>query len=286
MPELPEVETIRRVLEKKIGGLTILRAELRAPKLAAARLARDLKPAADMLARRLQGRTILGIRRRAKYLILDLDRDELIVHLGMTGQLFAAAPGDKPCRDLPALPDKHTHLILELSDGVRLFYRDIRKFGRIRFLEKKRETDFFEGLGPEPLGPDFTPDVLREGLKGKTASVKALLLNQRVVAGLGNIYADEALFRARIAPQTPGGRLTRAQAVRLHAAAREVLCEAIRFRGTTRSDYYDPESRRGGFQFRLRVYGRAGEPCPVCGRPVAKAVVAQRGTHWCPHCQR
>jgi formamidopyrimidine-DNA glycosylase len=286
MPELPEVETIRRVLERKIAGRTIQCASLRVPKLAASRLTRDLRPQAASLLRRLRGRKILGLRRRAKYLILDLDAGRLVVHLGMTGQLFARVPGEKPCCDLPALPDKHTHLILELSGRVRVYYRDIRKFGRLRFLKPGEEEAFFRHLGLEPFSRGFTPWTLDAGLHGKKASVKALLLNQHVVAGLGNIYVDEVLFRSRIAPQTPGGRLTSERIRRLHAAIREVLREAIRFRGTTLSDYFDPESRRGAFQFRLKVYGREGEPCPVCGRPIIKNVVAQRGTHWCRHCQR
>jgi len=285
MPELPEVETIRRVLEKKVQGLVIERVELRAPKLVASRLIKDLDPTEGNLAQRLRGRKILGLRRRAKYLVFDLDAGRLIVHLGMTGQLFASAPGDKPCCGLPPLPDKHTHLILDLSDGLKIFYRDIRKFGRIRLLDAGEETALFKALGPEPLGEAFTPEILRAGLAGKTASVKALLLNQRVVAGLGNIYVDEALFRARIAPQTSGSRISRIQSARLHASIRETLREAIRYRGTTMSDYYDPESRRGSFQHRLKVYGREGEPCCICGRPLSKAVVAQRGTHWCRHCQ-
>jgi formamidopyrimidine-DNA glycosylase len=287
MPELPEVETIRRVLARKLTGRRILDADLRAPKLAATRLNRSLAAQAHSLEARLQGRRITGVRRRAKYLLVDLDRGVLLVHLGMTGQLFAARAGERPAAGLPALPDKHTHLILDLTGGWRLYYRDIRKFGRLHWLEDRAEEARVLGaLGPEPLGAEFTPAILSGGLKGRTASIKALLLNQRLVAGLGNIYADEALFRAGIAPRTRGGRLGPARILRLHAAVREVLTEAIRHRGTTMSDYFDPESRKGGFQDRLRAYGRTGEPCPTCGAPIARAVVAQRGTHWCPKCQR
>jgi formamidopyrimidine-DNA glycosylase len=141
-------------------------------------------------------------------------------------------------------------------------------------------------LGPEPLLPEFTIQGFQKALAGRGASIKALLLNQKVVAGLGNIYVDEALFRARVAPATRGGRLTKSQITRLHAAIRAVLTEAVRYRGTTLSDYFDPESRRGGFQNRLKVYGREGEPCVECGTPISKGVLAQRGTHWCGKCQK
>lgn len=287
MPELPEVETIRRVLEGKLTGRHILAAEVRPPGPGRTRLGRSLDTAACGLERHLRGRRFTGVRRRAKYLLLDLDRGRLLVHLGMTGQLFAARPGERPAHGFPTLPDQHTHLILDLSGGSRLYYRDIRKFGHLRWCEDRSgEVRALGVLGPEPLEGTFTPAVLAGGLKGRTASIKALLLDQKLVAGLGNIYVDEALFRAGIAPQTRGGRLTPARVARLHAAIRRVLTEAIRHRGTTLSDYFDPESRRGGFQERLRAYGRAGEPCPVCGAPIARAVVAQRGTHWCRKCQR
>jgi formamidopyrimidine-DNA glycosylase len=286
MPELPEVETIRRVLEHKLSGRRILDADLHVPKLAATRLNRSLAAQAPTFTARLKGRKINGVRRRAKYLLVDLDRGILLVHLGMTGQLFAARAGERPAAGLPALPDKHTHLILELTGGLRLYFRDIRKFGRLRWLENRAEEDrSLSALGPEPLGAAFTPRVLAAGLKGRTASIKALLLNQRLVAGLGNIYVDEALFRAGIAPQTRGGRLSPARIARLHAAVREVLAEAIRHRGTSMSDYFDPESRKGGFQDLLRAYGRGGEPCQDCGTLISKGVVAQRGTHWCRKCQ-
>ncbi len=286
MPELPEVETIRRVLARKLVGRRILAVDLRVPKLAASRLSLSLRERAAALKRGLRGRRITGLRRRAKYLLVDLDRGRLLIHLGMTGQLFAAKKGRRPCCDLPMLPDKHTHLVLDLSGDHRLYLRDIRKFGRLRLLASPaEETQSLGVLGPEPLSPAFTPATLARGLRGRRAPVKALLLDQKLVAGLGNIYADEVLFRARIAPQAPGGALTRPRLARLHAAIQEVLREAIRYRGTTMSDYYDPESRRGGFQDRLRVYGREGEPCPRCGTPIAKGVVAQRGTHWCPKCQ-
>ncbi|MEW6516508.1 MAG: bifunctional DNA-formamidopyrimidine glycosylase/DNA-(apurinic or apyrimidinic site) lyase [candidate division FCPU426 bacterium] len=287
MPELPEVETIRRVLERKLAGRRVLSAEVRRPRTAGSRLTRELAGHKTDLAGRLQGRRVKAVRRRAKYLVIELDQGALLVHLGMTGQFFAAKDGQQPASGLPPLPDKHTHLIIDFTGSWHLYFRDIRKFGSLRWLrDREEERAAFAGLGPEPLDPAFTPEELSHSLHGKKAPVKALLLNQKVIAGVGNIYADEALFRARLAPQVPAGSLAPPQIRRLHAALREVLAEAIRFRGTTMSDYFDPESRRGGFQDRLRVYGREGGPCPACGRPVAKGVVAQRGTHWCPQCQK
>lgn len=286
MPELPEVETIRRVLEEKVVGRKIVKVELRIPKLTATRLHRDLRGQEAVLRTRLTGRRIAAVRRRAKYLVLDLDQGRLIIHLGMTGQIFAAPAGPLPVNGLPLLPDKHTHVVLRLTGPMCVYFRDIRQFGRLRLVSDPEEERLFARLGPEPLGRAFSPQTLRQGFSGKKAPVKALLLNQQVVAGLGNIYADEALFRARIHPQTPGRRITPGQARTLHQAIRQTLSEAIRFRGTTMSDYYDPESRKGGFQDRLQVYGRPGEPCPNCGRPLRKSRIAQRGTHWCAHCQK
>ncbi|MCK5241593.1 bifunctional DNA-formamidopyrimidine glycosylase/DNA-(apurinic or apyrimidinic site) lyase [bacterium] len=286
MPELPEVETIRQVLEKKITGLKIIRADLRVPKMAASRWAQNPRSQAKQFVRQLQGRTIIRLRRRAKYLIADLDQGSLVFHLGMTGQLFVARQGERLGSGWPSLPDKHTHLILNLSKGKRLFFRDIRKFGRLRYLASEQETVFFQRLGPEPLGKAFTPEVLQQGLRGKKAGLKAALLNQKVVAGLGNIYVDEALFRAGLAPQRMAGAVSKKKINALHAAIQAVLKAGIRFRGTTFSDYYDPESRRGGFQKYLQVYGRKDERCFKCSTKIRKAVVAQRGTHWCPKCQK
>ncbi|MBN1595324.1 bifunctional DNA-formamidopyrimidine glycosylase/DNA-(apurinic or apyrimidinic site) lyase [candidate division FCPU426 bacterium] len=285
MPELPEVETIRRVLADKISGRRIVRISVCLHRAAASRLSRTLRSQGAALRKNVHGRRIMGIRRRAKYLLVDLDEGVLLFHLGMTGQLFAARGGQVHDR-LPSLPDKHTHLILYLSGGLQLYFRDIRKFGRVCLLARGQERRVFQGLGPEPFSKAFTPAVLQQGLKGKKASVKSLLLGQKIVAGLGNIYADEALYRAGIAPQTPGGRVWPEKITVLHTAVRAVLRQAIRFRGTSLSDYYDPESRQGQFQDRLRVYGRQGDPCRQCGTSVLKAVVAGRGTHWCPACQR
>ncbi len=286
MPELPEVETIRRVLEKKIGGRAIRAVHLHVPNSRGSRLTHTLARQSRTLARRLRGQRIQCLGRRAKYLLLEVKAGTLVVHLGMTGQLFAALRGEKPCCGEAPLPDKHTHLVLDLSGGARVFFRDARKFGSIRWLERGEIVKEFVKLGPEPLGREFTPQQLKAGLRQKRAPVKALLLNQKLVAGLGNIYADEALFLAGLAPHRPGLRVTASEAERLHAAIRSVLREAIRYRGTTLSDYFDPENRRGAFRERLRVYGRAGEACLVCGTIISRRILAQRSTHWCRHCQK
>jgi formamidopyrimidine-DNA glycosylase len=278
MPELPEVETIRRVLERKLAGHRILNLTISHEK--------PLRPQSALaLQAHARGQRIIAVERRAKYLLLRLEEGSLLVHLGMTGQLFAMVSGKPAPADMPGLPDKHTHVTLTLDRGQLLYFRDIRRFGHFRWITDQEATRLSEGLGPEPLSPQFTPGTLLKSLTRRQTSIKALLLNQRIVAGVGNIYADEALFRARIAPQILGRVLTLEQCTRLHAAIREVLKEAIHYRGTTLSDYYDPESRRGGFQDRLKVYGREGEPCVTCQTPVRKGIVAQRGTHWCPKCQ-
>jgi formamidopyrimidine-DNA glycosylase len=279
MPELPEVETIRRVLAEKISGHRIVSITVNHLKPLGTQTAAELNS-------RLINQKILVVERRAKFLLIRLEQGALLVHLGMTGQLFAVPRGQKSAPGLPALPDKHTHLILELNRGLFLYFRDIRRFGRFRWLAAEQERAYLAHLGPEPLLGGFTAKGLGEALTGRAASIKALLLNQKVVAGLGNIYVDEALFRARVAPQTSGGKLTASQVAHLHAAIQAVLKEAIQYRGTTLSDYFDPESRRGGFQDRLKVYGREGEPCVVCGTPITKGVLAQRGTHWCRKCQK
>lgn len=277
MPELPEVETVRTSLERLLTGRRILKVDLRLEKLL-----RKADPKAFVTG--LRGRTVIKVERRAKYLLVRLDRGTLLVHLGMTGQVLAQCQGRVASAEF-TLPDKHTHLVLELTDGFQLFFRDPRRFGRLGLITPEQEHTLFQRLGPEPLGPGFTAQGLARVLAGRKASIKSLLLNQRVVAGVGNIYADESLFRAGISPRKPGGRLSPGARQALHASIRSVLKQAIRAGGTSISDFCDTDYHPGEFQFQLRVYGREGEPCRQCGRPIRKAVVAQRGTHWCSHCQ-
>jgi formamidopyrimidine-DNA glycosylase len=218
------------------------------------------------LAARLAGRKIESVQRRGKFIVIQLDEGVLSIHLGMTGRLLVAGkPGD------------HTHGVFALDDG-QLLYDDPRQFGKIEWNPKR-----VAALGPEPL--EITFDEFRQRLKRK-ARIKPLLLNQTFLAGLGNIYVDESLFAAGIHPLASAAGVSAPRAAKLHQAIREILTEAIAAGGSSISDYVDAEGRRGWFQVRHRVYGREGEPCTVCETPVRKIVVAQRGTHFCPKCQK
>lgn len=270
MPELPEVETVRRILDKTLPGKKIKKITLRKTNMLRC-------TSRDVLLKGLQDRVIVSVDRRAKFLLIRLDRDTLLFHLGMSGQVSIKQFDNT---------DKHIHLILDFHDGTHLHLRDPRMFGRIDLVNAAQEARLFSRLGPEPLDEGFTPEILYSFLQGSRANIKSLLLNQRPVAGVGNIYADEALFRAGIRPQTRSNRISCARVRKLHAAIREVLQEAIHSGGTSISDYLDPRHRKGTFQLQLKVYGRAGEPCQECGSIIKKAIVSQRGTHWCPKCQR
>jgi len=272
VPELPEVETIKRSLAPRLLGRTILAVEVRLPKLLA-----GMEPAA--LARRLVGQVIGGMDRRGKYLLLELAAgDRVAFHLRMSGRLVlrAAGPTEEP----------HAYLFFHLTGGEDLVYVDPRKFGRLYYLSagEKLPPPLF-ALGPEPLGADFTPSLLAEILAGRRGAIKPVLLDQRLIAGIGNIYADEILHRAGIHPRRPAGGLKEDELRRLYDAIRGVLTEAISYRGTSKRDYVDGEGRPGDYQERLAVYGRADEPCRVCGHPIRRIVVGGRGTYFCPVCQ-
>lgn len=273
MPELPEVESLVRDLRAAgLPGARIRRLRVYAPRLLAA--------SPELARRRLRGRRILAVSRRAKYILLTLSGGwTLLVHLRMTGQFRLVRRG--------APRDPHDHLVLELTDGRELRFHDPRRFGRWRLERDPR--DALRGLGPEPLAPDFTAAALGRRLAGRRGRLKSLLLNQAVMAGLGNIYADESLWRAGLHPCRRAHRLAAAEVRRLHRAIRAVLREAVRHGGTSLGlgeGNYARLGRRGGYQRRLRVYQRAGLPCPRCRTPVRRMVVGQRGTHFCPRCQR
>ncbi len=262
MPELPEVETVVRSLQS-IVGRRILNAEFRQPRI----LVGDAESSADLV----RGRIIEAIERTGKFILFRLaPSGYLIVHLGMTGKLLL----DPTIR-------KHTHAIFTLSDGV-LQYEDSRQFGRVECCEVLPER--VSKLGPDALA--VTLDEFVKLVRGRKTRVKALLLNQEVVRGMGNIYVDEALFRAGIHPLAMGSRLTRARVQKLWEAMREVLNEAIVSKGSSISDYVDAEGERGSFQESHRVYQRDGQPCVVCGAPIKRILVTQRGTHFCVACQR
>jgi formamidopyrimidine-DNA glycosylase len=221
------------------------------------------------LTRRLAGRRIESVTRRGKFILIALDQGTLTVHLGMTGKLL-----------LEGEAGEHTHGVFNLDDGM-LLYHDPRQFGRIEFSEGPPPR--VARLGPEPLEISF--EEFRARLRRKTR-MKALLLNQAFLAGLGNIYADESLFAAGIHPLAVADRLSAARAKKLYDAIRGILKHAIQLGGSSISDYVNGRGERGWFQMEHRAYGREGEPCANCGRPIRKILVAQRGTHYCPHCQK
>lgn len=262
MPELPEVETVVRTLRPLIVGRRILNSEFRQ--------LRVLRGSPHKTVEALSGRRITGIDRYGKFIAIRLDRGCLVVHLGMTGKLLVNAPASK-----------WTHAIFTLDKGV-MHYDDQRQFGRIEYGEELPER--VSALGPEPL--EVTLTDFSKALKGRRSPIKAVLLNQAVVRGVGNIYADEALFRARVHPARVSASLSRDRVKRVYDSMREVLAEAIESRGSSVSNYVDADGRKGSFQLSHRVYRRTGEACVNCGTPVKRIVLAQRGTHFCPKCQR
>jgi formamidopyrimidine-DNA glycosylase len=262
VPELPEVETVVRSIAR-IVGRRIVSAEFTCQRI--------LRGDPDEMSATLAGRRIRSIRRRGKFIVIDLDAGHcLVVHLGMTGKLL-----------LGGTPGRHTHAVVHLDRGV-LRYEDQRQFGKIEVSHGLPAR--VEKLGPEPL--EVTIAEFAERLKRRKARIKSVLLDQHFVRGVGNIYADEALFRAGIHPLAIGARLRPERVKRLHGAIVEVLTQAIEKGGSSISDYVDAEGRRGFFQFEHRVYQRTGEPCVTCGAPIRRTLVAQRGTHYCAKCQR
>jgi formamidopyrimidine-DNA glycosylase len=259
MPELPEVETIVRALAPRIQGRRILSAEILHP--------RTVRLSRHDVAAKATGRRIREVVRRGKFIIMQLDRGCLTVHLGMTGQLLLNCP-----------TTAYTRAIFQLEDAT-LTFDDIRTFGSIEWAPTPERT---ERLGPEPLTADAASFC--DSIRARKAPIKTLLLNQTILRGIGNIYTDEALFRAGIKPSAQN--VSRSRAKRLLDSIKEVLTEAILHRGSSVSDYVDMEGRRGSFQERHRVYGREGLPCPNCGTPIKRTIIAQRGTHYCPRCQR
>ena len=288
MPELPEVETIRAGLAKLLPG----------------RVVRDVwydwdksfPNAPSDVARFLVGAKIEKVRRRAKVLIIELSGGwALIIHLKMTGQLVFVGKNQRfgaghPNDDMLAeLPVKSTHVVLDFTDGSKLFFNDQRKFGWVRLMPALEipEIDFFKKVGPEPLDDDFTVDKFIERLaRRKNSNIKAALLDQSVVAGIGNIYADESLWSAKIHPSTLVKDVPKTKLVLLYSAVREILNLSIAKGGSTDRNYVDAEGKKGSYLAFANVFRRTGEPCPRCGTPIEKLRVAGRGTHICPHCQK
>ena len=267
MPELPEVETIRAQLAPRLVGRSLVRVEILDPRLTRPY---DLFEVAE----ELEGDRVLAVERRGKYLLVRLGSGlALVVHLRMTGSFGFS-------------PVSHERAVLELDDGARLVYRDVRRFGTWLVLEDAELDDYLAVRnGPEPLGRRFTAAWLAGQLARRRAPLKAVLLDQRVVAGLGNIYADEALWRARLNPLRPANDLSPEEVARLRRAIRAALRTGIERQGSTLRDYATPDGASGSMQDRFRAYGRDRLPCPRCGAPIAKARVGGRGTWFCPRCQ-
>lgn len=274
MPELPEVETIVSDLRPHLVGRTIERCELSFPTIVR-------HPEPEEFIDAVVGMRIESVRRRGKYILAGLSGDVLlVVHLGMTGHLTIVDP---------VTPlEKHTHAVFFLDDGKQLRYRDPRRFGRLLagteealIMSKKLPR-----LGPEPIDPDFAADELYRRLRKRHTALKAVLLDQAAIAGVGNIYADESLHRARLRPDRVARTVSRRSATRLHESLRESLAAAISNRGSSVDTYRDAWGERGGQQEKLLVYGRAGEPCFTCGRPLTSKRIAGRTTVFCRHCQR
>ena len=274
MPELPEVETVRSELEPGLVGRRFVRVEVADP-----RLTRPHDP--DEVARALEGEIVETVARRGKYLIVRFESGKaLLIHLRMTGSLRHA-------RDGSLADDPYRRALVDLDDGSHVAYRDVRRFGTWLLAELGELDPYLEErLGEEPLDGAFTAARLRDRLAGRRAPIKAALLDQRTLAGMGNIYADEALWRARIHPLRPARELDPDDVKRLHRAVRDALRAGIARQGATLRDYERPDGERGGMQLEFRVYGRTGEPCDRCGTPIEKTRAGGRGTWYCPECQR
>jgi formamidopyrimidine-DNA glycosylase len=267
MPELPEVETIVRSLRDPGGlpGKRIASAEVLWAKTVA-------EPTPDIFTTRIVGRTIRAVERRAKFILLSLDEGNLLIHLRMSGDLRVEAA------DAELL--KHDRLLITFTDGTRLVFNDARKFGRAWLVQESQSV--LGALGPEPFDPLLTGEVLHEHIHGSKRKIKTLLLDQSMIAGIGNIYSDEALHRAKLHPETAGVDVSMVQAEALLSAIRETLEEGIKRNGASIDWVY----RGGDFQNHFRVYQRTGEPCPVCGTKIERKVIGQRSAHFCPKCQR
>ena len=273
VPELPEVETVRRSLEALIVDRTIRSVDVRLNRIVRS-------PAVSEFCARLLGQTVRSVGRRGKYLLIDLDSDVLVSHLRMEGRYGFYSSSDPV--------ETHTHIIFHFDGDAELRYRDVRQFGTMDLLARA-DLHLLTGLrdlGIEPLAADFDGRRLMAAFHNRRAPVKAVLLDQTVVAGLGNIYVDEALYRARVHPERRAQTLSAKDASAIASAVREVISQAVEQGGSSIKSYVNGFGEPGAFQLALQVYGRAGQACANCGRPIVKGRVAGRGTHVCVHCQR
>lgn len=273
MPELPEVETIRQDLCRHILHLTIRDVKIRDSRVLA-------QGSQNQFTRRCQGKTVQAISRRGKVLIIELSpQGYLVVQPKMTGHLIYRSQTRRPI-------DPDTKILFQLSNGSSLNYNDQRLFGRIYLVDEIEEVDFLRRVGSEPLEKNFTPQWLKGILEHRPGPIKSLLMNQNIIAGIGNIYASEILFLSRIRPQRPARTLTLSEIEALHRATLEVLKEAIALRGTSMRNYRDVSGRKGNYLNRIKVYGREDEECFQCRSPIQRIVQAGRSTFYCRKCQR
>lgn len=283
MPELPEVETVRRGLAPVMEGAVIARADVNRP---------DLRwPFPPQMAERLTGKRVERLRRRSKYILADLDSGEtLLIHLGMSGRMLVSGdPLGQFVHEHPA-PEKHDHVVLHMDNGARITFNDPRRFGAMDLLvtSNAERHKLLSVLGPEPLGNDFHEAHLIDALKGKVSPVKSALLDQGIVSGLGNIYVCEVLFRAGISPKRKAVQISAARVGAMVPIIREVLSEAIEAGGSSLRDFRQADGELGYFQHSFDVYGREGEPCrtPGCQASISRVVQSGRSSFYCPKCQR
>lgn len=283
MPELPEVETVRRGLEPSMAGVRIAQADVNRP---------DLRwPFPERIAERLTGARVERLRRRSKYILADLDTSEtLLIHLGMSGRMTVSGdPLGQFVHDHPA-QEKHDHVVFHMENGARVTFNDPRRFGAMDLMATGTEEThpLLAKLGPEPLGNAFSEEHLIAALKGKNSPIKSALLDQHIVAGLGNIYVCEVLFRAGIHPGRKASKISEARIASLVPIIREVLLEAIEAGGSSLKDFRQADGELGYFQHNFRVYGREGEPCvtPECAARIKRITQSGRSSFFCPTCQR
>ncbi|WP_374424769.1 bifunctional DNA-formamidopyrimidine glycosylase/DNA-(apurinic or apyrimidinic site) lyase [Paracoccus sp. (in: a-proteobacteria)] len=281
MPELPEVETVRRGLQPHLEGERILRAEARRP---------DLRwPLPPDLVQVLTGARVTGLRRRSKYILADLeDRGSLLLHLGMSGRMLIEDEAQGAFHRDPAILPRHDHVVFWTERGTRITFNDARRFGMVDLIAPGAMHPLLAQLGPEPLSDEFTPEILGRAFDGRRAPVKAALLDQRIVAGLGNIYVSEALHRAGIDPRRAAGRIGAGRLSALVGHIRDVLVEAIAAGGSSLRDHRQATGELGYFQHAFRVYDREGAPCPSpgCTGSIRRIVQSGRSSYFCPDCQR
>jgi len=283
MPELPEVETVRRGLEPVMTGQIIRNAAVNRPDLR--------RPFPPRMAERLTGAQVTGLRRRSKYILADLDRGEtLLIHLGMSGRMLISGAMTGTFHHSHPAPAKHDHVVLDMANGARVTFNDARRFGAMDLLDTATADNhpLLAKIGPEPLGNDFHESYLINRLKARATPIKSALLDQRIVAGLGNIYVCEVLFRARILPNRQAGTLSKAESASLVPLIREVLNEAIEAGGSSLRDYRQADGELGYFQHNFKTYGREGEACttPGCTALISRIAQAGRSSFFCPECQR